>query len=581
MVTYPTEIDEFDKLKQTIDQKPFLKARLTCETVRQPNCVIVSKLQEDTTETLLTLYFENKRSGASEGDVERVVFDKQNAYALVYFRNYIDVSKVLNKNIPDDETVTVQPFYDVLGRVATDSHTTDVGQAETATVLDVNPSIMEYIMENEPLKKALVQKLRDVNAEIRWPFDRKEKAQLHPINNLATNNAKTWERAAVTAFHAYRNEFRSVEVKASQAVFDKVLQQTTAAAVGRGVKVTPRAATSEMVLCGKAKQVSEVKKDTETFIREVELWLEKERRQTSEEITLSSLQVKQLNILEFPNLAQRDFPNVKVIIDHEKKQVRIDGELEDTKNVTTMMYKFLAELKVKTLSSSPLAKFLGSENARGLITCILNDRGVLAVYDVQGEDIIISASNQTDLDKAAEVLNSSVKQSVLNIAPESRSCLHGDGWQGHVNEVEVKFAAVVGYFANQPGRVSVTGLVDNVDSAVSELQGYIDDNTAIDRFISVASGKVKFMFKHSKSALDDLAETGVAVEEKKNKDTGTNGVIIHGRRKILETVKKDSRCTWTPFATTGAAWNSRDWPNFSSRKEVKHMSSSLKKSTDA
>ncbi|XP_070551876.1 protein mono-ADP-ribosyltransferase PARP14-like [Ptychodera flava] len=535
MVTYPTEIDDFDKLMQTIDQKSFMNERLTCEAVRQPNCVIVSNLKEGTTETLLTLYFENKRSGGSEGQVERVVFDEENACALVYFRNYTDASKVLNRqHTLKEEEVTVQPFYDVLGRFATDSRTTDAGQAETATVLDVNPSIMEYIMENEPLKKALVQKLRDVNAEIRWPFDRKEKAQLHSINSLGTNNAKTWERAAVTAFHAYRNEFRSVEVKASQAVFDKVLQQTTAAAVGRGVKVTPRAATSEMVLCGKAKQVSEVKKDTETFIREVELWLEKERRQTSEEITLSPLQVKQLNILDFSNLAQRECANVKVIIDHEKNKVRIDGELDDTKHVKTMMYKFLADLKVKILSASPLAKFLGSENALGLITCILNDSGVLAVYDAQGGDITISAVNQSDLDKAADILNDNVKQKILNIPPESRSCLHGDGWQGHVNEVEEKFAVVVGYFANQPDRVNVTGLVDNVDRAVSDLKRYIDGNTAVDRFIRVASGKVEFMFKHMKSALDDLAETGIAVEEKKHKDTDGPGVIIHGTKENID-----------------------------------------------
>ncbi|XP_070551043.1 protein mono-ADP-ribosyltransferase PARP14-like [Ptychodera flava] len=558
MVTYVTEIRDFEKLKQTIDQKTFLNGKLTCETVHQPKCVIVSNLREGTTETLLTLYFENKRSGASEDQVERVVLDEENAHALVYFRNYTDANRVLGKKHSlKGQKVNVEPFYDVLGRVSADSHVTDAEEAETAIIVDVSPTIMEYIMENEPLKRVFIQKLQDVNSEIKWPFNRRDKAQLHPIKSLATNKAKLWETAAVNAFNTYHNEFRSVEIKVSKAMFEKVLQQTTATAVGHGVKVTQRPASSEMVLFGKANQVSEIKKETETFIQELELLVGKERTQTSEELTLSSLQVKQLNILGFPNLAQREFANVKVIIDHKKKKVKIDGEWADTKQVTALMYKFLADLKFRILKSSPLAEFIGSENALGLITCILKDNGILAVYDVKGGDITIFAGKETDLDTAADMLNSSLKQKILNIPPESRSCLHGDGWQGHVNEVEEKFAVMVGYVANQPDRVNVTGLVDNVDRAVSDLQRYIDSNTTIDRFIDVASGKIKFMFEHMKATLDDIAETGIAVEKGKHKDTGATGVIIHGMKenidngeariaKCLEEIKLDRRSMEQP-----------------------------------
>ncbi|XP_070551048.1 protein mono-ADP-ribosyltransferase PARP10-like [Ptychodera flava] len=112
MVTYPTKIHDFEKLKQKIEQKPFRNARLSCETVRHSNCVMVSNLAEETTtEPLLSFYFESKGSGG--GEVERVELNKENASALVYFKNF-------------------------MGRGIPDSHTPDV-EAETSTVIPLTP----------------------------------------------------------------------------------------------------------------------------------------------------------------------------------------------------------------------------------------------------------------------------------------------------------------------------------------------------------------------------------------------------------------------------------------------------------
>ncbi|XP_070551046.1 protein mono-ADP-ribosyltransferase PARP14-like [Ptychodera flava] len=390
MVTYPTEIHDFEKLKQKIEQKPFRNARLSFETVRQSNCVMVSNLAEETTETLLSLYFESKRSGG--GEVERVELNKENASALVYFKNFMDALNVLSKKHKlGDTMVHVESFYDFLGRGIPDSHTPDV-EAETSTVIPLTP-----------------------------------------------------------------------------------------------------------------------------------------------------LQVRQLAILDFPSIAEKDYASAKIIIDHETKKVRIGGDMENMDHIKTMAYKFLADVKVKVVPSSPFATFLSSEKARSQLTRVLKDSGVLAVYDSQGGDIIISAVNQNDLHAAADVLYANVHQRVLNVPSESHSCLRGPGWQVFVNKAEEKFEVAVEYFTSQSDRVTITGFIDHVDGATADIQRYIDCNTTIDRFIDVAGGKVEFMFKHMKADLGKLTETGIEIKKKKDENPRATGVIIHGTKQNIDNGEKSIR----------------------------------------
>ncbi|XP_070551039.1 protein mono-ADP-ribosyltransferase PARP14-like [Ptychodera flava] len=349
---------------------------------------MVSNLAEETTEPLLSFYFESKGSGG--GEVERVELNKENASALVYFKNFMDALNVLSKTHKlGDTMVHVESFYDFLGRGIPDSHTPDV-EAETSTVIPLTP-----------------------------------------------------------------------------------------------------------------------------------------------------LQVRQLAILDFPSIAEKDYASAKIIIDHEI--VRIDGDMENVDHIKTMAYKFLADVKVKLVPSSPFATFLSSEKARSQLTRVLKDSGVLAVYDSQGGDITISAVNQNDLHAAADVLYANVHQRVLNVPSESHSCLRGPGWQVFVNKAEEKFEVVVEYFTSQSDRVTITGFVDHVDGATADIQRYFDCNTTIDRFIDVAGGKVEFMFKHMKADLDKLTETGIVIKKKKDENPRATGVIIHGTKQNIDNGEKSIR----------------------------------------
>ncbi|XP_070541079.1 uncharacterized protein [Ptychodera flava] len=121
LLKYSKDIPDFESVVHKVAKRRLNKVKISAEPVYLTDSILAQNLPPNVTEDVVTMYFENSaRSGG--GDVDYVRFNKKKCLAVVSFRDYRVVDRVLERNhYLNNLRLDVQPYHECLGCESIDS----------------------------------------------------------------------------------------------------------------------------------------------------------------------------------------------------------------------------------------------------------------------------------------------------------------------------------------------------------------------------------------------------------------------------------------------------------------------------
>ncbi|KAL5021121.1 hypothetical protein ScPMuIL_000276, partial [Solemya velum] len=505
-------IMDFEKLQTACRTKTLEQAHLTISKVPVSNCIKVTGISEKTTKDTLTFYFENQRHGG--GELENIVFEREEDYCLVYFQEASVVDSVLVRSHKIDGcTLHLKMFHDCLGA---GSEEQKFKLPAPLKVSDQDPTIIEFLKQSKSHKEALEIQLKQCHGTIEWPSKQGESIVLHCV---LTKNMKDWNKVMKNWGESIRKSLLEFLEKFSVKNFT-VLQElwrTVLSALGsisvpnpNGVAVITDMKSSKISVCGIKGIAKDVADQIEKVIKDVEADFERKKQQIKEVMkSLKPFQLKMIVALKMNKDLEKKYKGMKMKVNVSKKEIVFEGISNDVKAAQLEIFEKVTKIvssKPPNMSQRKLA-FMDSREVKDYLVNQLLTSGIVGVWNIENKNVIVYAMTDSDAVKAAHVLKDSIIECPVDIEEESVPILSLPSWQQTITNEEQMY----------PGRVKIYPEVDQLkifilstDDLASKILEIVSDflkfNTIKKLSLHFQTGILRYLRNYHERDIQDIEE---------------------------------------------------------------------------
>ncbi|KAI8490330.1 positive regulation of interleukin-4-mediated signaling pathway [Branchiostoma belcheri] len=506
MALFSQDITDIDMMIKKCAQKPLQKQKITAEKVHFTDCMLVENLPPEIQQDTILLYFENaRRSGG--GEIVDVEFKKEERNAVVFYKDYT-------------------------GSAASDATSPPVKIPDPIEV-PVNKNILSFVVVNEEMRKALENDMSKHDAAVKWPQEDSEFVTIIPTENQSNPNARDswepWEGEVREVLNNFLTNFDTKTVEVLQALWEDVIRKmeeqgmkTTTRCM---VKISHEVHTITITGSKNATTMAHIKQIA-GVVQELERELKRKKSEVTEyvdDLTMSELRFLQAS--KFQSHLKSSLPNMTVIITTDTKKVEFKGLPDEIKSARADMFDKLRKLKTNKLKVSPaLASFLQDEGVVALLTETLQNKGVVGIIEVDGNDVTISAE-KNNIKRATEVFQASIMEQPIKVTPASAFVLETEKWarfkEKQEREATRHLKITVKQVEGQPC-IDVVGLPEPVKGAAGKVSSFLQTHAIEEQQVPNEQGVVLFLKEHRKDEMrsieKELEEFHIKIDFTEQKD---------------------------------------------------------------
>ncbi|XP_038071235.1 uncharacterized protein LOC119740106 [Patiria miniata] len=539
LCTFKEDIPDMENVIERFPSRTLQGAQVTAEKVYESDCILVQGVSPKASLEMIELYFGNKKKSGGT-DVRDVQQGPTNTQAIVYFEDWKVIGNVLSKRgthkVADTELL-VEEYHERLGRLSPlDVPTPHVPKPVT---VQVQEPIMEFIFgKGQHTKKALIQKLRDAKAILKWPDgDDKTTARLEPLleDGQRQSSWLKWSEIATQVLTDFLNRCKSSRIAVPPPFWKNVIDRINQLGT-YSFSIQPDAHTHLVTLVGEQQDVDKGRSDIAGVIEKLRAKAEYEAEQTKEDITFTEEKSKPFIICGIKDKIEKDFPNMTITVFSLQDKIRLvlEGSRKTVQEAELSMWRQMDSLeKVEHKTGRNKVKFV--QNHTDKIHEILCSQGIRAACN--GSDdvkIVISGATKKDTVQAKAYIDQEIEENVIPIKDQTvLSVLKSKEGRDLLDEIHKQRFTVVNINETE-GVVQLAGFKTSLEEVKQSILEFLAVNVINKEFIEMSGSKMHVLLTRHGQSLDSLAKQQERNHLKIAPESGSRtGVYIQGNEEGL------------------------------------------------
>ncbi|CAG2200838.1 unnamed protein product [Mytilus edulis] len=494
------EAIEIGDIQTACKKKALDGSYLTVHPVVVTNCIVVRGFSEKTTESGLEYYFDNKRKSGVEG-VTDVKMNKDEDYCVIYFENAEDALLACKRSHTIDNCkLKVQVFYDCLG-VPADNEGPKFKPLPPLVITDID----KY-------------KLQENYAQITWPSSTQDsKITIDCTLTKETKDcrklAKSWGeevRKSINTFvDALVTEKHSILQDAWAPVMEKLREINISDPDGVTVSVE-KPPVCEIIIAGYTVPVKEVSVKIKQIIDEVSADLDRKKQSIQEDTKLKHHQLLILVYTHFKDKVKQKFEKMDVKIDTKKLVITFNGLSGNISSAKVMMFETINDITSASIGTKSPAyiQFLQKQEVKKYVGKKIKDKGLIGVWDIQGNTITMYSMSDADAVAASTILKDCVVETQVHVDNLQKSVMRSTKWAQYIQAIQDEYerkSIITEIIEDKQGQIILYCTSKGEAGMIREkIQDYFLDNSEKEITINLPPAQLKFLQEEMKDEVDDL-----------------------------------------------------------------------------
>ncbi|KAI8490692.1 positive regulation of interleukin-4-mediated signaling pathway [Branchiostoma belcheri] len=519
LVTFEEVMQDMESVIRKCQGKPLRGATLSAVPVFMTDWIVVTNLPEQATthEDTVSLYFESKRRSGG-GDVSDVKLLPGEKMAYVQFEDYQCVSNVVKREHKLQQTpIQVRPFHPCLGMKTATVKPKSI-KLPSPIVVQVDPTVMEYLTSDVDSMKSVKSSLRCVSVSLVWPHeDDRRLAALAP--SFADEEAARaidehdWCQEALNTFNKILLSFSSESVQVPATVWDNVSARlahiSNRADPDKKVVMKVSPTDQAVTLTGPKVCVSQV-------VQAIRDTISKEEDEYAKVTAVVLGPPIEMKPLELQHLLETGY------IEAMTKKHRVEADTAGRlvfKGVSTAISAATVEVyeKLRKISTNQMPvsaaegflRFVTRDPWKSYIKQCMKEQRIQAHWAVQGGMLTVVAESEDEYLKAIDRFRSTVTETEMPVHGPALKVLDSDKWTGFLSTIQDSFSGLLQITVNsdKDGKlVLITGPSGNVNMAKEQIDQFLMNNTVLESFVEMPVGVVEFLQKMKKDVIGKFQE---------------------------------------------------------------------------
>ncbi|XP_071137980.1 protein mono-ADP-ribosyltransferase PARP14-like isoform X2 [Mytilus edulis] len=509
----PIEIGDI----QTACKKALDSSYLTVHPVVVTNCIVVRGFSEKTTESGLEYYFDNKRKSGVEG-VTDVKMNRDEDYCVIYFENAEDALLACKRSHTIDNCkLKVQVFYDCLG-VPADNEGPKFKPLPPLVITDIDKYKVNFLKHSIKKRDAIEKQLQENYAQITWPSSTQDSKIT--IDCTLTKETKDCRKLAKSWGEEVR---KSIDTFVDALVTEKhsILQDTWAPVMEKlreinisdpdGVTVSvEKPPVCEIIIAGYTVPVKEVSVKIKQIIDEVAADLDRKKQSIQEDAKLKHHQLLILVYTHFKDKVKQKFEKMDVKIDTKKLVITFNGLSGNISSAKVMMFETINDITSASIGTKSPAyiQFLQKQEVKKYVGKKIKDKGLIGVWDIQGNTITMYSMSDADAVAASTILKDCVVETQVHVDNLQKSVMRSTKWAQYIQAIQDEYerkSIITEIIEDKQGQIILYCTSKGEAGMIREkIQDYFLDNSEKEITINLPPAQLKFLQEEMKDEVDDL-----------------------------------------------------------------------------
>ncbi|XP_052088524.1 protein mono-ADP-ribosyltransferase PARP14-like isoform X2 [Mytilus californianus] len=490
---------------------------LTVHPVVVTNCIVVRGFSEKTTESGLEYYFDNKRKSGVEG-VADVKMNRDEDYCVIYFENGEDALLACKRSHTIDNCkLKVQVFYDCLG-VPADNEGPKFKPLPSLVITDIDKYKINFLKHSTTKRDAMEKELQEIYAQITWPSSTQESeitidCALTKETKDCRKLAKSWGeeiRKNISGFvDALVTEKHSTLQDAWGPVMEKLREINISDPDGVTLSVE-KPPVCEIIIAGYTLPVKEVSDKMKQIIDEVSADLDRKKQSIQEDTKLKHHQLLILVYTHFKDKVKQKFEKMDVKIDTKKLVISFNGLSGNISGAKIMMFETLNDITSASIGTKSQAyiQFLQRQEVKKYVGKKIKDKGLIGVWDIQGNTITMYSMSDADAVAASMILKDCVVETQVHVDNLQKSVMRSPKWAQYIQAIRDEYerkSIITEIIEDKQGQIILYCTSKGEAGMIREkIQDYFLDNSEKEITINLPPAQLKFLQEQMKDEVDDL-----------------------------------------------------------------------------
>ncbi|XP_069389111.1 protein mono-ADP-ribosyltransferase PARP14-like [Paralichthys olivaceus] len=504
VVTFQSGKESTDFVARCPQNRMFASKGLSVRPLEVTKQVVVEDIQ-NLNEDLLYLYFEN-----AGGDVENVLLNEVEQFALITFKDNKAVQKLMKKkhHIKQEE-IKVYPFYSSLGAALYGKDRPPL-KLPAAVYEPIDNAVWRYLNDHksaaESIHRDLAKNLCNVKLE-------GSAVCLSPVVSiLRQKDAKAiieeWRGRVKSAFAQAMLKFKSLKFQPDSEVWEECVGNIRQMLQNQDVDLVPDKASGILSVVGFVDDVNKLEESLCEAINKIVGRVQREKAMKTQVIKVSPSIFHLLYQDGLQDKLQRLYPELKMTFRKDNPGFIITGLSEEIMEVDKVIREAICGLKRLNLEmDKSVLDLLRLEEQDELTNALLISYGINAAFDIDAHRVELLAISDRDLTAAEDHLQKLLMSQ--NIDVEDSSVLATSAWQDLVSQLQdansKSCKRLQIFYTGQ--QVVVSGHKSNVMKVSGELEYFLTQNAQVEESVDVKTNAIiKYIQKCKTSCLEQVKD---------------------------------------------------------------------------
>ncbi|CAN2389077.1 positive regulation of interleukin-4-mediated signaling pathway [Pristimantis euphronides] len=544
VITFTCDIDTQSFIGKFRNHATASRHRLTAKSLKETRMIRVEGFAHNTSEEMITLYFDNPNNGGGFGSIESVEMIPDLRTALITFYSEDVVRSVLKKtHMINKMAISLFPYYPSIGECLFGKKPPLV-QSPDPVDFRLSLQLLEFFSNNTKMKQDVERHMVDHHCEVRWPAPEDQEPVVIlsvPTELLAQYRkmlkiAPTWSKNVYSEFSRLMSKYKIKECHVKKSVWEAIKEKISSP-MYNCIFFKADIAAEKVFLVGLSEDLVKAEPSFKDLVdKTTNELLRAEDAMSMEPDIYNYLYKSRLEIS-----LQKDFPNLKMEYDSKTKNVKLCGTKDEVQTVICNLLKAEKELKSRAVClDPPIIQFLLAVDKQKLSSILFTKNNICAMMKVRKDDVLLRASSEKDTVEAEKVMKKDLV--CKRISLEDRRVIQMPEWDNAKKTVSTQLNAkmvtvVVEVLpAGAESEVVISGLFSSVQTAYQQIQKFLMENTLVQEDVEVKSGAV-MKFIEEKKILDGIQDK-VTVSKKNNTISlsGPKQYVKNKEKHLLSTI---------------------------------------------
>ncbi|XP_046558431.1 LOW QUALITY PROTEIN: protein mono-ADP-ribosyltransferase PARP14-like [Haliotis rubra] len=542
LVTFEDDnIPDFEKLQLQCGKRPLDGQHLQVKKVPISDSVIVRGLKKESTGETLQFYFENKKSGNTDGIPVTVSTHKDEGYCIVKFEDYKAIDKILPKqHTVDGAKLTVQLYVERLGLGIEDTDGSWYKQPQPFTVENLDKPKCRFLQSSRTDKDKLKQSLKERHADITWLSDYSATmtCTLNKDAKDAVKLAQSWRQDTEKFLRAFVDRFQTEEYTTLDQIWEDVRKDLSKMPEAKSVLMDLCDEDHKVIVVGHSTDVQKVGTKVKKTIQGVENEFQRKQKEVTERITnLKPLQL-QLLVMDgyVADMKKRYSTDLKVTVNAEQTEMIFKGQVNEINDCKVSMYERIASYNSQRLTlSQRLVSFLDKRDVKDMVMNKLRDMKITGVWDIDSKTktVIVMATTEENAAFLGRKLKDMIVEHHEKIDRENAFLLSSDKLAAFEKATLERYDSLVSLYTDrQASQVVVVAFDNTIDKIREELNNFIQQNSVYRQIVKLPGPVYRFLLANGDRELMEISHDLAKHNGKLDKSTAPQ-ITVSGCQEVL------------------------------------------------